>query len=127
VRRDVDVLDAAWHAAHDGWYIDRDAERWRLTLEIDPDNLWFAVDAGGYLRVAVEDKELVVVERCTPDPDGALRAAAALADDRAVTGWFEPDALVEEFFEDKGRARTRPMLLGVDAPESARFSAADYF
>jgi predicted N-acetyltransferase YhbS len=126
-RRDVDRLDEAWHAAHDGWYLDRDAERWRATLEIDPDCLWFAVEAGGYVRVALEDKELVIVERCTPDPDGALRALAAMADGRVVRGWLEPDALLEEFCEDKGRTHSRPMLLGIGEPESARFSAADYF
>jgi hypothetical protein len=32
-----------------------------------------------------------------------------------------------EHFTDRGRATTRPMLLGVDEPESARFSSADHF
>jgi predicted N-acetyltransferase YhbS len=126
-RRDTDRLAASWDAAHDGWYLDRDDERWRATLGICPDDLWLAVDAGGYLRVAFESDEMHIVERCTPDPDGALRAAAALADGRKITTWLPPDPLLIAHFEDRGRATTRPMLLGVDAPETARFSPADYF
>ncbi len=126
-RRDLDRLAAAWDAAHEGWYVDRDEERWRATLETGPDDLWFSVEAGGYLRVTLEKDALDVVERCTPDPDGALRAAARIAEGRRITTWLPPDPLLFEHFEDRGRAKTRPMLLGVDAPESARFSSADYF
>jgi predicted N-acetyltransferase YhbS len=126
-RRDVDRLAAAWDAAHDGWYLDRDEERWRATLEMNPDDLWFAVEAGGYLRLTIGKEELHVIERCTPDPDGALRAAAALAEGRRMTTWLSPDALLLEHFTDRGRATTRPMLLGVDEPGSGRFSAADHF
>lgn len=126
-RRDVARLSEAWHAAHDGWYLDRDPARWRETLEANPDDLWFAVDAGGYVRVELEKDVLAIVERCTPDPDGALRAVAALAGGRSLSTWLAPDPLLLAHFEDKGRAKTLPMVLGVDAPESARFSSADYF
>ncbi len=127
-RRDVDVLAAAYDAAHSrGWYIERDEERWRATLEMNPEDVWFAVEAGGYIRVSLEKDALGIVERCTPDPDGALRAVAALAEGRKITTWLEPDPLLLAHFEDKGRADTLPMLLGVDEPETARFSAADYF
>ena len=126
-RRDVARLAEAWHAAHDGWYLDRDAEGWRRTLEANPDDLWFAVEAGGYVRVELEKDVLAIVERCTPDPDGALRAVAALAAGRSLSTWLAPDPLLLAHFEDKGREKTLPMLLGVDGPESARFSSADYF
>jgi len=127
-RREVERLAAAWDAAHEGsWHIERDALRWRLTLEICPDDFWLAVDAGGYVRLTLEKDSLDLVERCTPDPDGALRAVAALAEGRKITTWLPPDPLLMAHFEDRGRATTRPMLLGVDAPESARFSSADYF
>ncbi len=127
-RREVDRLAAAWEAAHEGhWHIERDATRWRLTLEIGPDDLWLSVDKGGYVRVTVEKESIDLVERCTPDPDGALRAVAALADGRRITTWLPPDPLLTAHFEDRGRATTRPMLLGVDAPETARFPSADYF
>jgi len=125
--REGDRLAAAWDAAHPGWYLDRDAEAWRTTLAINPDDLWFAVDAGGYVRVLLEADEIVLVERCTPDPDGALRAVAALAGGRPLTTWLEPDALLSAHTEDRARARSLPMLLGVDAPETARFSPADHF
>lgn len=126
-RRDVDHLATAWRAAHDGWHIDRDAARWPQTLEVSPDDLWLAVDAGGYVRITVEKESLDLVERCTPDPDGALRAVAALAEGRRIVTWLPPDPLIIAHFADRGRATTRPMLLGVDAPETARFSSADYF
>jgi hypothetical protein len=126
-RRDVARLAASFDAAHDGWYLDRDEERWRATLEMNPDDLWFAVEAGGYVRVTLEKDALTVVERCTPDPDGALRAVAAMAEGRPITTWLPHDALLAEHFVDRGRAKTRPMLLGVDAPGNAWFSAADYF
>jgi predicted N-acetyltransferase YhbS len=126
-RREILRLAEAWDAAHDGWYLDRDDERWRATLETNPDDVWFAVEAGGYLRVEFMEKVLAVIERCTPDPDGALRAVAALAGGRTIKTWLAPDALLTAHFEERGRAKTLPMLLGVDAPESARFSSADYF
>lgn len=127
-RREVDRLAAAWDIAHEGsWHIERDAARWRLTLEICPNDLWFAVDAGGYVRIALEKDALEVVERCTPDPDGALRAVAAFAEGRTITTWLPPDPLLLVHFEDRGRATTRPMLRGVGVPETARFSPADYF
>jgi hypothetical protein len=104
-----------------------DAEGWRATLETNPDDLWLAVEAGGYLRVELTKDVLAVIERCTPDPLGALRAAAALAEGRTIKTWLAPDPVLLGHFEEKGRGKTRPMLLGVDAPETARFSSADYF
>ena len=126
-RRDVGRLAAAWDAAHDGWYLDRDEAAWRATLEVNPDDVWFAVEAGGYLRVEFTKDVLAVIERCTPDPDGALCAVAALAGGRTIKTWLAPDPLLLALFEEKGRAKTRPMLLGVADPDSARFSSADYF
>ncbi|MEM8883141.1 MAG: GNAT family N-acetyltransferase [Planctomycetota bacterium] len=126
-RRELDRLQEAWSAAHDGWYIPRDEERWHASFEINPQDFWFAVEAGGYVRCVLEEDALDIVERCTPDPDGALRAVAALAGDRKLTTWLEPDALIAEWFEDIGRATTLPMLRGLDAPESVRISSADYF
>lgn len=125
--REVDRLAASWDAAHDGWYVERDREEWRATLEKNPDNIWFAVEAGGYLRIVLEKDAMEIVECCTPDPDGAVRAAAALAEDKSITTWLEPRGVLSEHFEDRGRATTRPMLLGVDEPQGSRFSSADYF
>lgn len=126
-RRDVDRLAAAWDKAHDGWYVDRDEAGWRATLETNPDDLWFAVEAGGYIRVEFTKDVLAVIERCTPDPLGALRAVAALAEKRTIKTWLAPDPLLLAHFEEKSRAKTLPMVLGVDGPETARFSSADYF
>jgi predicted N-acetyltransferase YhbS len=126
-RREGARLAEAWDAAHEGWYVDRDEAAWRATLEVNPDDVWFAVEEGGYLRVEFTKDVLAIIERCTPDPDGALRAIAALAGGRTIKTWLPPDPLLIAHFEEKGRAKTRPMLLGVDGPESARFSSADYF
>jgi len=77
------------------------------------------------LRVPKEAVEYI--DEKAGDPDGALRAVAALALGRRLTTWLPPDPLLIAHFEDRGRATTRPMLLGVDAPETGRFPSADYF
>jgi|GEM_PF-3572257 len=131
-RHDVERLHAAWHASHTGWYVDRDAARWSASLIDNPYDIWFAVGDTGYLRIVIDKDGLEIAEICTPpeERDAAIRAAAALAveaDASPVAGWFEPSPLVLEHFTDKGRATTQPMLRGLDAPETARFSSADYF
>ena len=126
-RREVARLDSAWRAAHGGWYLERD---WATTLIDNPDDIWFAVGESGYMRILIDEDGLDIGECCTDDHDGAIRAGAALAlgvGAHQVTGWLDPTPFVTRHFVDAGRDSTRPMLLGLDAPETARLSSADYF
>ncbi|MHC4954881.1 MAG: GNAT family N-acetyltransferase [Planctomycetota bacterium] len=129
-RREVDLLSAAWRNSHASWYLNRDEAGWATTLLDNPDDLWFRVGSGGYLRILIDEDGLDAGECCADNRDAVLRAAAALAVDAGaspVTGWLEPSPLVLEHFTDVGRERTLPMLAGIDDPATARFSSADYF
>lgn len=65
-----------------------------------------------------------------PDEAEGLRAVASLAASfgrSAFHGWLEPSTSTADWLEDVGRARTLPMVLGLEPSARARFWASDYF
>ena len=133
-RREATTLSALYESHHRGAHVYRDPARFLRNVELNPGDVYFGLGAPlvGYVRLAIEDGTVEVVENAVPEADRAavLRSAARLAvgvGAKAVEGWFDPCPEVAPFFEDHGRAKTLPMLRGVADARSARFHGADYF
>jgi hypothetical protein len=118
-------------------HLHRDAAGFVRSVELNPDDLFFGLSLGGgtplrgYVRVAVEAESLEVVEEVVPAPEraAALRAVARLAVGckRRPSKVVRPCPTVADFFTDRGRATTLPMVRGFADLARARFSSADYF
>ena len=115
-------------------HLHRDAAGFVRSVDLNPDDLFFGVGTPlrGYVRVSVEAESLEVVEEVVPASEraAALRAVGRLAvgcKALTVEGWFDPCPTVADFFDDRGRAPTLPMVRGFADLARARFSSADYF
>lgn len=134
-RADAAALAALYTRRHAGaLHLHRDAAEVVRSVELNPDDVFFGVGTPlrGYVRLCVEAESVEVVEEVVPAPEraAALRAVGRLAvacKALTVEGWFDPCPTVADFFEDRGRATTRPMVRGFDDLARARFSSADYF
>jgi predicted N-acetyltransferase YhbS len=118
-------------------HLHRDAAAWERTLIVSPD-WWFGLGdpdgrLRGYVRVKHHGRTLGVREVMLEDRGEeapVLRALAKLAADldcEELRGWLDPSPFVGEWFEDRGRDDTLPMVTGTDAAETARFLSSDYF
>lgn len=124
----LDRLAEVWAARQPGWRLARSREYWLFLCDY-PGTLWFLVP-GGYLCLYREDDALEVAEVFAADRPAVLRACAALARELGkpkLQGWFESSDFVRDWFEDEGRAKTRPMVRGLPEPHDAWFSSLDYF
>ena len=134
-RRDVAALAALYERRHEGaLHLHRDPGRFLQSVDLSPEDLFFGLGEPlrGYVRVAVDGDSVEVVEDVVPAPEraAALRAVARVAVGlKALTmeGWFDPCPTVGAFLEDRGRARTLPMVRGFTDLRRARFASADYF
>ena len=133
-RREAATLATLYERHHRGAHLHRDEAGFRRSVELNVRDTFFGLGQPlvGYVRLAVEDGWVEVVEDVVPEPDraAALRTVARLAVDLAskgVEGWFDPCPEVAGFFEDRGRATTLPMLRGVADVVGARFHGSDYF
>jgi predicted N-acetyltransferase YhbS len=134
-RAEAETL-ANLHARRHGGalHLHRDVAGFLRSVDLNPEDLFFGVGTPrrGYVRVAVEAESVEVVEEVLPAPEraAALRAVGRLAvglKALTVEGWFDPCPTVAEFFDDRGRATTLPMVRGCSDLARARFSSADYF
>ena len=131
-------LASLYEAKHRGrLHLHRDAAAWERTLTVSPD-WWFGLGdpdgrLRGYVRAKHHGKVLGVREVMLEDDaeeTPVLRALARLAADlecEEMRGWLEPSPFVSEWFTDKGREDTLPMVSGTDALDRARFLSSDYF
>ena len=134
-RRDVPSLLACYQGAQTGLHVFRDEEEWRAGLVRNPSDVFFGLGepVRGYVRLNPEYPQGVdVVELMVPTVERAtvLRTVAELCvglGRTVVEGWFDPVPELASLFEDRGRAKTQPMLRGVAATEHARFWGSDYF
>ena len=134
-RLDVPALLAHYRRPHAGLHVFRDEAEWLACLTRNAEDVFFGWGAPlqGYVRVDAGSSEgLDVVELMVAPEDRApvLRSVAGLATGmgrRIVEGWFDPVPELASFFEDCGRARTRPMLRGVEDVRDARIWGSDYF
>jgi predicted N-acetyltransferase YhbS len=134
-RRDVGTWCDLYARGHPGLHLRRDEAAWLEALVRNPDDDLLALGepARGYVRLDPEDAEAIdVVELMVPGDEraAALRAVAALAVEMGrakVSGWFDPVPELAPHLEDRGRARTLPMVRGAADPSGARFWGSDYF
>lgn len=133
-RREAAALAATYERHHRGPHLYRDPARFLRNVELSPGDVYFGLGTPlvGYVRLAVEDGTVEVVEDVVPDADrpAVLRAAGRLAvgiGAKAVEGWFAPCEEVAPFFRDLGRGTTLPMLRGVPDTADASFFGSDYF
>lgn len=109
----------------------RDREGWARSLRDDPTDLFLAIGERGYVRLHHDADELEVVELEVDEPVPVIRALAGLAaaGGLALGGWFEVPTELAAAFDDRGRARTLPMLRphGELDGSGLRLSSADYF
>ena len=82
-RRDVATLAAAYERHHRGAHVYRDPARFLRNVELNPGDVYFGLGAPlvGYVRLAIEDGTVEVVENAVPEAYRAavLRSAARLA------------------------------------------------
>ncbi len=133
-RRDAAALATLYERHHRGVHLHRDAALFRRSVELNGADTFYGIGdpLRGYVRLTVEDGTVEVVEDVVPEADRAavLRSVAHLAvavGAKAVEGWFDPCPETVPFFEERGRAKTLPMLRGAADPGSARFWGSDYF
>lgn len=130
-RREVGALESAWDALHTGVCLARDRDAWAATIADAPDDRWFMIEGGGYLRLRAHTDTLEILELCADAAlhDRVVQAAAGLAAamDLALYGWLEPTPWVEARMERASRAKTLPMVRGAWAADTARFAGSDHF
>ena len=138
-RRSLDGLAALRERAHRGrLHLHRDRAAWQASIGLDPREWWLGLgDPDGelraYARVDRDEKGLDLMELALLDPEDEapiLRALAELARELGTAelhSWIEPSPFVGEWLEDRGRARTLPMVRGCDALDGARFWGAEHF
>jgi GNAT superfamily N-acetyltransferase len=133
---ELDTLVGLYARAHHGLHLARDAAAWRLSLSQNPGDFFLAVGdpARGYVRLNRDDSRMLdIVELVLLDGQDelpVLRRLAALAlglGRERIDSWLSPSEAVEQWFEDSGRHKTLPMVLGSCDVHSSRFWSSDYF
>lgn len=132
-------LQRVYAHAHAGrLHLHRDAAGWERSLAVSPADWWLGIgdpdgDLRGYARLDLEARSVDLLELVLTDPEDeapALRALARMAVelDRTELGcWLPPSPTVSAWFEDRGRAKTLPMVRGSDSTEGSQFWGSDYF
>ncbi|MEZ4320294.1 MAG: GNAT family N-acetyltransferase [Myxococcota bacterium] len=130
-RRERDLLAEAYTTYGRGLRRVRGAASWQASIDGSPDDVWFAVEGGGTLRVRREPGTLVLLEALVPESheDAVVQAAAGLAAamDLALEGWGIPTPWMSDRVEPVSRWKTQPMVRGEWAVSPAQLFASDYF
>lgn len=136
-RAELDTIRARYDAAHAGTlHARRDETAWHHSLGLNANDWWLGTpDRSGLLRLEVqsESKGLYVSELLLADPSQAAPALVGLARVARrwglskIVSWLPPTPGLERHFEDRGRARTLPMLRGEAEVEALRIWPSDYF
>jgi len=137
-RRERAALARLYQEHHAGMlHLARDAAAWERSLNVSPDDWWFLVGEPsaprGYARVKPHPKGLDLFELALAegqDEAPVLRRLAAMTSELELEHlwtWTQSSEFVAQWFEDKSRARTLPMVLGADASGRSQFWPSDYF
>ena len=137
-RRERAALARLYEEHHAGMlHLARAAAAWEHSLDVRPDDWWFLVgDASapsGYARVKPHPKGLDLLELSLAegqDEAPVLRRLGAMTSELELEHlwtWARSSEFVAQWFEDKSRASTLPMVLGVGASGGSQFWPSDYF
>lgn len=137
-RRERAALARLYQEHHAGMlHLARDAAAWEHSFNVSPDDWWFLVGEPsaprGYARVKPHPKGLDLHELALAegqDEAPVLRRLAAMTSELELEHlwtWTQTSEFVAQWFEDKSRASSLPMVLGADGSGRSQFWPSDYF